>query len=70
MWFRDADAEFTAKTHRELARLASEARALRRGRPDHPWCGDREACRHCAAIRDKHRLINDHLAQLDMLADH
>lgn len=51
---------------RTIRRLSAEAKAARRARPNHPWCDDNKApCRHCAAIRDIHACIDDHLLQLD-----
>lgn len=56
--------EFTARTWAELARLTTEARAARRYVAHRP-CADDAPCRHCAAVRDHHRLIDDHIDQLE-----
>lgn len=62
------DAEFVAKTRAELARLVGISAKVRERRPAHRWCPDNGACRPCAAIRDAHRLIDDHLDQLEAFA--
>lgn len=56
--------DFTAKTHADLARLVGECRNEWRF-VAHPTCSDSAPCRHCGTIRNKHRLINDHLDQLE-----
>ncbi len=58
------DADFVTKTRAELARLVAEAAAIRARAPQHRICSDLGACRHCKAVRDAHRLIDDHLEQL------
>lgn len=60
-------ADFRAATATELARLVTEARTARRHVAHRP-CDDRTPCRHCAVIRDRHSLIDDHLDQLDLVA--
>lgn len=62
---QQSDAEFTAATHAELARLTTQAAQLRRNRPAHAWCPDQGGCRPCRAIRDVHRQIDDFLLQLE-----
>lgn len=59
-----ASDDFTAKTHAELARLTTEAKAARR-LIGHPICRDEGACRHCADLRRIHALVDDHLEQLE-----
>lgn len=61
------DPDFEAKTGRELARLVAQAQTARRLVAHRP-CADKGACRHCAAVRDTHRLIDDHLDQLETAA--
>ncbi len=56
--------DFTAKTHAELARLTTEAKAARR-LIGHKVCRDEGACRHCAALKHLSDCINDHLTQID-----
>ena len=61
------DVHFLARTAAELARLVSESRAERRY-VAHRICADEAPCRHCATIRDNHRLIDDHLDQVELAA--
>lgn len=63
----ERDADFAAKTWAELARLVGECRNERRF-VAHPSCSDSSPCRHCGTIRNKHRLINDHIDQLETAA--
>lgn len=56
--------DFTAKTHAELARLTTEAKAARR-LIGHRACGDTAPCSYCANLRRLHALVDDHLDQLE-----
>lgn len=62
-----ADLEFRVRTAAELARLTAKASAARRYVAHRP-CSDDAPCRHCAAIRDVHAHIDDHLDQLELAA--
>lgn len=59
--------DFVAKTHAELARIVGECRNERRFIA-HPACSDMAPCVHCGTIRAKHKLLNDHLDQLELAA--
>lgn len=61
------DTRFLIRTVSELTRLVSESRTERRY-VAHRICADEAPCRHCAAIRDNHRLIDDHLDQIELAA--
>jgi hypothetical protein len=56
--------DFARKTHAHLASLLIEAALIRRNMPRHPACSDQAACKPCAALRDIHERVNDHLDQL------
>lgn len=58
-------ATFAAKTAAALAEQVAIARAARQF-VGHRVCSDTGACRHCAAVRNAHTSINDHLDQLEV----
>jgi len=59
-----SDADFATKTFAELTRLSAEAAKVRARAPKHRTCPDVAPCRHCKAVLDAHRCINDHIDQL------
>lgn len=56
--------KFTIKTAAALAEQVAIARSARRF-VAHRVCPDAAPCKFCAAIRNAHRSIDDHLTQLE-----